>query len=369
MKKWLLPLLSAVAGGVLTYSIMSMGAGEVLKSYPKSYTWIFLGSAPIVYLFVVGFHELGHVAFGKWQNFDFRALTVGPFGWSTDDEGNIRFKWNKNLNLAGGIAFMLPSGEERLRERFRWFAAGGPIASVVLTAAAIGLAYPLPDGSLLEYFVGGTGVLSALIFLVTIAPFRAGAMVSDGMRILTFSRDTPRAKADLLQIQLLAYAQTGKPYREIPIDRIEETLQLPGLEKAQMAIVRYFGYIYYLANEHIDRAEESLGEVMQDIEAFPPGMRENFYLEEATFRAAYRKDLAGAEAAYANYKSTPTSQEIDDQFYRAAVAVLKDDKGAYRAAADRVRELAPSALDQSSAQMKLSQLDDWDRQWESGPKE
>ena len=132
MKKYIGFLGSMLLGAGLMYGLLSTGVLDGLKGYPDSYGWFFIACLPLSYFFVVGLHELGHVAFGLWQDFDFYGLTVGPFSWKRDHGKGIKFAWNKNLNVAGGVAMMLPNGDHSLAKRFAWFAAGGPIFSLLL---------------------------------------------------------------------------------------------------------------------------------------------------------------------------------------------------------------------------------------------
>jgi len=193
MKKVLSILLMLGGGGLIGYLIGGLlkgdGGGE--SAIPKEHgIWMFL-SLLVWYFIVVGVHELGHVFAGRWQNFDFHGLTIGPFSWKPDAAGKIRFKWNTSLNLAGGLAIMLPNGDERLRQRFMWFGAGGPIASVLLALLLYGFYLLAPDRSLGAGLLFVGALLSAAIFVATILPFRAGGFSSDGLRILTFARNGP----------------------------------------------------------------------------------------------------------------------------------------------------------------------------------
>jgi len=79
----------------------------------------------VVAIFIgLALHELGHVIAGLMVGFKFRMYIVGPL-MIEREEGRLRFKWNRNLNLFGGMALCLPQDAWQLARRFIWFASGG----------------------------------------------------------------------------------------------------------------------------------------------------------------------------------------------------------------------------------------------------
>ena len=127
---------------------------------------------PVLILIVLGAHEIGHVLGGLSQGMRFLLLIVGPFGWHASVSG-VRFEWNTNLALMGGIAATIPTKAGALRRRqLLVLVAGGPIASVLLAIFAVALA-TVSDPRFAAYciFIAAT---SFVIFLVTKVSPRRG---------------------------------------------------------------------------------------------------------------------------------------------------------------------------------------------------
>jgi hypothetical protein len=192
-----------------------------------------------MYFLVVGWHELGHVLVGLSQRFKFMSLTVGPFAWKRRRD-RVRFEWNKSVNLSGGLAYMLPQGDDNMGRRFAAFAAGGPGASLLLAGLGVGAAVLLPDGSFGEMLAGATGWFSFIIFLLTIAPFRAGGFSSDGRRILTLLGNSEAARHEVTLLRVIAFTQSTRPLSELPIREIEAGVASTAITPQYRALFEYY---------------------------------------------------------------------------------------------------------------------------------
>lgn len=360
MKKTLFFLALLLAGAFFGYGMAKIFLGNTSNLFPKQFGLFFILLLPLSYLLVVGIHELGHVLFGRWQNFDFYGLTVGPFSWRPDENGNIRFAWNTSLNLAGGVAVMLPRGTEHLAGRFVWFAAGGPLSSLGLALLLYLLATVLPTGSFLAFMAGGLSLLSAVIFLATILPFRAGGFASDGMRILTFWRGGKIARADIAGLRTIAHIRTGQPYGDLPLAEMTAVAEDPDIPEQQRVTMDYYRYLATLAAGDRERAAALLRSVMDRLDAYPPGVQSSFYAEQALFEARYQKDLAAAEAAWDKFAPIPLTEPASIHLTRAAIADLRED---YTALADELpglRKGLPKMLDQSRRPIIKAWLTEWE---------
>ncbi|SER21257.1 site-2 protease family protein [Neolewinella agarilytica] len=314
---------------------------------------------PLMYLLVVGIHELGHVVAGKTQNFDFFGLTVGPFSWKPKDSGGIRFAWNKSLNLAGGVAMMLPNGDHRLRQRFMWFAAGGPLASLLLLGFCFLIGNLLPEGTFVRFLLFALGAFSGAIFIATILPFRAGGFASDGLRIINFARNGPTAAADLAGLQAMTHLRSGRPHEDLPADSFATVAADTSIPAQQRVTMDYYRYLHALGVNNIPQAAALLESVMGRLDEYPPGSHGGFYLEQAIFEAQYRKDLAAAEAALAQYEDSPFTESLSLPLTRATIANLRGDRAAVLAEIPAIEAALPKSMDQSRVPIIRQWVADW----------
>lgn len=121
------------------------------------------------------FHELGHVVFGVAAGYQFNFLTAGPI---TIERGRVRA--NESWALYGGVASCSPKTDDlqKIIRQHLWFAAGGPIVSIVVAIAFLISGFMM-ELQLLKFF----GILNAGIFAATIIPFK-GTFKSDGCVIV-----------------------------------------------------------------------------------------------------------------------------------------------------------------------------------------
>lgn len=335
-----------LAGGWIGYQAASFGLNDGLDAYGKGRIIAVVLLTPVWYLLVVGLHELGHVVAGKSQDFDFFGLTVGPFSWRPDADGRIRLSRNRSLNLSGGVAFMLPRGEHDLAKRFAWYGAGGPLASLLLAVAAYLLKELTPEGSFIRLALAVISFLSAAIFLVTAIPFRSGGFSSDGMRIITFLRGGATAEADLLALQIIAAQKVGQGYDAMPIVKIRELSQTDAVPEQQRINLRYYDYLYRLHAGDPEGAAEQLAYIMDNLDVYPAGIDAVFHVEAALYHGVYRGDLASAEAAWANYKSSPLVENVQVSLVELALARLKNEPDTAALEAKIAAEL-PNSMDQN----------------------
>lgn len=356
-------MLMLAVGGALGY----FGANFFLRDsgpsdYPKYYGLFILLLTPVIWLFTVGWHELGHVVVGKTQEFTFYGFTVGPFAWKPGDNGRVKFQWNKNLNVAGGVAVMLPKGEERMSQRFIWFAAGGPLASLVLAGLMYAFYLLLPTGNFLRLLSLATGGMSLLIFVATILPFRSGGFASDGLRILTFLRGGATAEADLTGLRAIAHLRAGRPHAELPIEdlrRVSENESVPGQQRLTSD---YYQYYYLLAAGKIDEAGLLYASIMERIDLYPAGTQGGFHLEQALFEAVYRRDADAAAKALDKVDDGPMIEAAYPPLVRAAIAGLSGNEAAVRAELPAVERGLSRLMDQS----RVPVIREWIAAWRKG---
>lgn len=364
MKKTLTFLISIGVGGLIGYSIAKFlipaGAGEAYK-IPDGYGIWLLVLLPVMYLVVVGIHELGHVVAGKLNGFDFYGLTIGPFAWRPDETGKIRVRLNKNLNTAGGVAYMIPSGDKNLARRFASYAFGGPLVSLLLAGALYALSQVIAPPAFGYYLLATMAILSLFIFVVTILPFRSGGFSSDGLRVLTFLRNGPTAKAELAMLRAMTHLKSGQPYAALPVEEMAAVAEDESISEQLRVTVNYYRYLHALSDNDLATAGELLDGVMDRLEVYPAGTHGGFYLEQALFEARYRKDLPAAKAALSAYAPGPITDRLGEPLATAAVAALEEDISTLSAQLPLIYQQLPTTMDQS----RVPIIKTWLLEWES----
>lgn len=365
MKKMLVFIAMLTGGGGIGYIGAKLILGdrdpEAVPLLPDGYGIYLVLLLPLFYLLVVGVHELGHVAAGKWQNFNFYNLTIGPFSWKPDENGRISFGWNTNLNLAGGVAVMLPGGDEDLRKRFMWFAAGGPLASLLMALLFMFLGAVFDGSFFLRFAVYVIAALSGVIFIATMIPVRAAGFASDGLRILTFARNDATAMAELAGLRAIGHLRTGKPYAELPAVEMAAVSANEKIPEAQRVTMDYYRYLHALGTENTPQAKALYAAVLERLEVFPEAARGNFYLEEALFKAKYLKDLPAAEEALNKVTKSPFTEVLGVHLANAAIAELRGDYVALSAELPGIEKGLPRSIDQS----RVPEIRSWLAEWEA----
>ncbi|WP_035559320.1 M50 family metallopeptidase [Hymenobacter sp. IS2118] len=309
---------------------------------------------PLAWLVAVGLHELGHALAGTRQGFVLQWFVVGPLMWKKLD-GRLRFRWNTNLNTAGGMVLSVPPDDHDLRRRFMAFAAGGPLGSVAWAALALGIWALLPTsttatGQVLAAGLAGSGGFSAFLALLTAAPFHTGGFSSDGARVLNLWRGGPAGQLEMAVLSAFVRSAAGMRPRELPLAELEAAVAEP----AELPFKLYAYQSLYLAAldaGQIDQAEHYLREYRDRLTLTPPALQASGWLESAFFAAAYEHDLPAARAF--REKARVTAHTPADVLPRteAALARLAGDTDAARAQAQTALRELPKTLDPGSARL------------------
>lgn len=224
--------------------------------------WVQL-PAGIVSLFVIVLvHELGHLIGGRIQQFRFQMLVVGPLAVERDaTTDRVSLKFNRNLELAGGVAGCFPVGEHDLVRRMIWMVLGGPIASVVFCGMSIAAAFVLPQGwwtSPLTLL----GAVSLLLGAATLIPMRNGSFVTDGKRYLQLRRGGAEARRDAAQLTLMVQDRAG-----LPVESQSPTLLAQTLDPADGSMQEMFGRLQaYLWLVTQDRPAEAIVQLSRAVD-------------------------------------------------------------------------------------------------------
>lgn len=126
----------------------------------------------------------------------FVLLVVGPLRIDRTG-GRLRVMLNRDLAMAGGVALCVPVRRDGLSARFAVMVGCGPIVSLFLGVASLGMAVWMPGAAVhLKLGAGMLGLLSIGLGLITLLPMPMGEMALDGLRVLRLLRGGEAAGRD-----------------------------------------------------------------------------------------------------------------------------------------------------------------------------
>lgn len=326
-------LMIMVMGGAVGYFAAKLGAGSA-QSMPGWQVLMLLVLAVPAFFVVVGFHEAGHAVAGMWVKFDFRMYVVGPFMWDKEETG-WKFKWNKNVNLSGGMVICLPLSSENLAKRFSIYALGGPAASVIFAALVYGIrliavTLNVSGNPVLDFIAllfGLLSFLSVVIFFMTIIPLHTGGFYTDGARALRFLRGGDTSRFELLLVKIISDSSGGIRPALLNTDEINEALALANKLDAPMKVYVWY-YLYHAAFDkgQYEEAEIYITAYIAEIESIPKGIRGSVSLDAALFYAIARKDLGRAELYWKQYVPSALLPKAQVLATEAAILSLRGDR-------------------------------------------
>ena len=346
--------IAMVIGAGVGYLIGKLGLAGI--SIPKTTLLLMVFLFAPAFLIVIAFHEAGHAFAGVKVNFDFRMYVVGPFLWNKE-QNKWKFKWNKNVNTAGGLVVCLPVDTNNLNKRFALYAAAGPVASFLLSALAYFLFIwfksinTASDVTLqaLGFFFLMLAILSFLIFLITIIPIHSGGFSSDGARILRILKGGEPAHFEVLLLKIIAQSTGGIRPKLIAIDELEEAKTL-----AKKLNLSYGVYMHGLLHQttfdlgQLEKSENHLLNYLEEIEEIPAGMRNAVWLDAAFFYAYAKSDLDSALKYWNQFKGNAFVSKALIYATEAAISFLKSDhQTALAKINDSLKEI-PNMLDKGN---------------------
>jgi Peptidase family M50 len=332
---------------------------EAGKNMPDGVVPLIAFSFIPVFFLVIGFHEAGHAVAGVWQKFDFRMYVVGPFMWDREQD-SWKFKWNKNVNTAGGMVICMPTGTENLKNRFSIYAAGGPIASLILAGLCYLFYALLPNASHFGLLFLLIAFFSLLIFAVTIIPLHLGGFTSDGGRILNLQRGGEASRFEILLLSIISKSTGGVRPSLLDWNELEEAYEL-----AQKLKVPFGVYIHGLFHQaawdrgDIDLAEKHLLNYISEIENIPEGIRNVVWLDAAFFYAFAKHDLPNTLNYWNRFKPSAIIPRAQILATEAAISRLKSENEAVLIKTKSALKELPNMLDKGvaiSLREKLIQL-------------
>ncbi len=335
-------LAGAAAGGLLGYLVARYGMNLLLPlPGAKLLRLLPLASLPLVWLVVVGWHELGHVVGGWLVGGRFLLWVAGPCMVRRTPAG-IRVGWNRNVNTAGGMAACLPLEPALMTPpRVAVMILGGPVASLLLTIGALWLAAGLGSGAApvslaralaqnVALFTAGT---SLLIFLVTAAPATAGGFKSDGKRVFELLRGGRGSEQEAAMLMLTTASLAGIR----PAD-YDPTMIARAVSLRDGSLFDLYGHlvVYYHAADRAEwaAAQMHLDYVLAGSDKVIPYVRDVIRCEYAWLLASQTADVGAARA----WLESAGKLEFDPATRLRAEAAVLLAEGKKNTAAEKARE-------------------------------
>ncbi len=254
---------------------------------------------PLSFFVVILLHELGHLAGGKLRGMRFVLLIVGPLRLRRTVSG-LKLDWFPRMSTFGGLAAAMPVNGRNSPREFLPLVLGGPLASLLLAALMFALLGPL-DGRW-AFHAAVIGALSALIFVATAIPTRAGGFLSDGMQAIELLRGGEAVEQRHLLVASYAESLAGVRPRDRDAALLERGLALAGREPLRDVALWLMAYHVALDRHDVDQAGVWLDRVAESYEQYPAGFRQALACEIAFFAARYRGDVAVATLWYERAK-------------------------------------------------------------------
>ncbi|MFM2213193.1 MAG: hypothetical protein RL427_456 [Bacteroidota bacterium] len=279
-----------------------------------------------LFFIVIAIHEAGHAMAGVWMNFNFKTYIVGPLLWEKNNN-RWQFKWNKNINTAGGMVICMPIGNDNLPKRFAIYAAGGPIASFLLalityTAYCL-LPQNIPSFEILRSVLFIIAILSVIIFLCTAFPMQANGFSSDGARIFRLMQGGDTARFELLLLKLVTNASDGVRPRDMDCNELSEAAILAKKLKAPFEVyIHSFLHQAAFDKGNSSQAEIHLTEYINNIESIPKGIQNIVWLDAAFFYAYAKNDLEIATWYWNKFEPAPLIPKAQILATKAAIQLL-----------------------------------------------
>ncbi|MEL6672932.1 MAG: hypothetical protein AAFR61_12095 [Bacteroidota bacterium] len=358
---FLLMLAGGMAFGYLIGGMFSDNP-ESLK-VPGYFHLVWLALLPLGYFIGIGWHELGHTLVGIGVGFEFRSFTIGPFSWEMEDE-KLGFKWNKNLNILGGLALCIPTGEEGLKKRFMWYIAGGPLASL-LGALLFGSLFfftrspGLGFGSYLwEAFCLANTMFHSLFFVATIIPTYKGGFYSDGARLKNLLTQNLEGQIDVIMTSAIARSMSGTRPREWDVSGILHGLSLNS-GSGYVPFLHSYLQKHYLDKGDMEQAREQLDLVLSLTEDLPEAIRSSFFLDEVIMRAGFEAQPELAQTALEKFVPSIMVPKSLIEEAKGLVSRSQGDEEAAMAHFQEAQDSLSQHMDRGLAVAQRERLEKW----------
>lgn len=229
--------------GIVIISAMLIGLFN-FTNYAETANLI--GMCAALLFFTLFIHELGHVVFGIWSGYKFNYVTVGPITIEKTDR--LRISVNDSWFSFGGVSNCTPLAKdlETIARQHKWYAAGGPIFSVVVGMISL-LTGEFMNIDMVYYF----GIFNLSVFVLTILPYQ-GSLKSDGRILWELWRGGKHSDEFLISLLLIKEMMTPLHPRDWSKDLIRQAKTLePTIDNISVAHILFY---YTLVTKNYDTA-------------------------------------------------------------------------------------------------------------------
>jgi hypothetical protein len=335
-----------LGGSVIGFAGYLIGAASAPETPRAPLAWWTLPAIIVAMLAVLAVHELGHVVAGTISRFRFVLLVVGPLRVVRELDG-LHVGLNRDIALVGGIAMSVPRDGTNIYQRLALLYAGGPLASLLLALAIVGLmSLDAQWSKSARVVVAVIGAASAGIGLITLIPMAVGAFKSDGYQLRRLLTRGPGADHTRDMMLLIGQAFSGVRARDYDSRLVARVLNPASPEGGMSGL----GHQYALDRGDHQTAAIWLAQMLRETPSLPRTLQPGAWL----WAAIHRARIDGAPEEARGYRARADGPSLFDVAALRALAdaeILAADGRASEAAAiarhelDRPRPLQPEVRD------------------------
>jgi hypothetical protein len=242
--------------------------------------------------------------------------------------------------------------------RWRRFAvvAGGPLASFLLALPAAAYLLATNRDGLWPTLVYQIGVVSFVVAVLTLVPFRSRGLTSDGGQMLRLLRGGPRVEQQMATELLLTALVGGVRPRDLSEALLARALS--ATEPADAVGAHYLAYWHDLDRGDVAGAAAHLDRLLAERAVATPAAQAAFAAEAAYLTARHDPAAGAAARAAAWLQLAKPPGSVDSNYRRAQAAVhLAQGRAAEAlAAADDALRLLRHAFDLGGAEAEREWL-------------
>lgn len=314
-----------IAVGAALGFVLAVSPGAIPRHLPPLNVLLTL---PLLYI-AVAVHELGHMIAGRIVGMPPGAIAIGGLVvFKSGPRWIVRFDYGSMLG--GGLTKVLPRRTDYSRGAFAWMVAGGPLASLLLTAACgLALVWHGPG----EWAWISTLFWGALLTVVmSLLPYSSGLNKSDGARLWTILRRPEQFGPWAALLALQTEETEGVTPRNWNAEVFERALRADGSTR-EYPYIQLLAFYRCLHLGDVPAALQHLEDGLATSQRCGKGLRQHLFLEAAWASARIRRSVPQARAwlAHAGDVAKPLSTDAVE----AAIAICErrySDARGYQAA-------------------------------------
>ena len=305
------------------FAIILVAASDNARRTRNAATDYVFATYMIAFVLAISAHELGHLLAGWRVGFEFSSIAIGPISLVVE-YGRLKVRFRRSLP-AGGYAGMHISRIKRLRRRLLVFVAGGPMANLLIAGVAvIWLAYLPPKSNWLAALCEMFWMASAMLGIINLVPFRAGALYTDGARILWLLSSLSKSRRWICLTAIASQSHNGIRPRRWKRTWIKATA---GIRDGSIDDFAANWIAYAAANdrEEAPAAALHLERCLELINLVGPWLQDLAAIEAAVFTAWFRENPATAEAWFKQVKKSSALPKLLQMRAKIAFCCARND--------------------------------------------